>query len=204
MPTRLTELYNLHKHKCLPRSDPRWAEVQSILAGVARKTCENVKARSHQGALYGAAIEQRYEDIYTALLTKFLERRLNHNRLSIEPLLSSIARNELATSFRRGRSPSAVYFEGAEETWEGDQGPRQQNGNLFETIRDRLPAFRFQEYPHVREALLAFFLMTNRYPGHHFLHAFGVRRDERVAVYNAALYDINGAMIGHFDEPAVA
>lgn len=201
MASRLTELYEAHRKGEMPRADPRWEEVPDLLHKFAsRVTRSQTHARATaQGRLYGTVVEDRIHDVATVLLTKFLEGRLNHRGPAIEPLLSTVARRELATAFRRSRSPSTVGFDGAEKTWQGDNGPREQKGELFPVLQSSLRHFRFPEYPHVREALLAFFLSTSRYPGPHYLHPFGVHKDLRPAVYNAAVFDLNRAMVSQCD-----
>ena len=200
--SRLTELYKAYRGGKMPRDDPRWEEVPKLLHKIARGvTHSQTRAKSAtQGQLYGAVMDDRIEDVSTVLLTKFLEGRFDFRGQTIEPLLFTVARRELATAFRRSRSPSTVGFEGDEKTWQGDDGPREQQSDLFVVLLARLRHFRFPEYPHVREALLAFFMATNRYPGHHYLHPFGVHKDLREAVYNAAVFDLNLAMINQCDE----
>ena len=201
----LTELYIKHTRGELPGDDAEWSTVQQELRIIAVSVCSSTaRASSRQGQLFGSVLEARIEDVYTVLLVKFIEKKLPFRGASIMPLLVTTARNELFTSFRRDRSPCTVCFDGAEETWHSEDRPWEDDEDLFALLRARLHTFRFPEYLYVREALLAFILSTKRYPGDHFLNSFGLPRDIRVTVYNAAIYQINTAIAEHFHESAVA
>jgi hypothetical protein len=187
----ITELYDLHRDGTLGDHDPRWKVVERELRRLAAREVGRANGR-----LYGEPRRSRVEDVYTRLLCKFLERRFNYRGESMDGLLASAARNDTHDSFRRSRSPSTVYFDGAEHRWADDRMPVDHvDPDVFGVVRQGMSDFRFPEHPHVREAVLSFFLTNSRYPGSSFLHALTVPHATRSAVYNAAVVDINTAMM---------
>jgi hypothetical protein len=196
--SNLTELYALHRAGKLPGTDKRWLDVSRDLCKLARQV---VEAGSRD--LYGTPVELAIEDVGTALLQKFVACKLDHSGAGIEPLLRTAARNDMLSYYRRSRSPTASSFDGAEQTWEKEAERAEPTDDMFARARAFMPPFRFAEYPHVRDAVLAFFLTHWTYPGAGFLHPFGVHHSIRQPVYNAAVFDLNRAMI-RICEPARA
>jgi DNA-directed RNA polymerase specialized sigma24 family protein len=200
MADTLTDLYQAHCEDSLADNDERWDTVQRLLLRISRRVVGRTRAGSWHGGLYGAQAEHITDNVYTGLLTKFLERRFQVRGANIEPLLAAAAKNQCIDALRRSRSPIA---HGLEDPFEGHeqadvtQDPVHANSvaDLFDRIRLFLPAFRFHEYPHVREVLLGVFLSLNRYPGAHFLDSVGVPQQVRRSVYTAAVFDINSAIM---------
>lgn len=192
---RLTLLYDQHKAGTLSGTDDEaWGYVQEQIRRFARMAVCALSPR-----LFGEPLEQRVDDVYTRLITKFLEGRLDYQGDTMEPLLQRAARNDARDSFRRSRSATAVCFDGAEETWESrsrhvEPDEPDASHDLFGAVRSKLDPFRFPEHPHVRECVLAQLLTTGAYPGPSALHSLSVHPDHRLAVYNAAVVDINTAV----------
>lgn len=195
----LSQLYALYRAGRLGDMDPRWTRVQDMLMEFSRGVVVRFATN-----LFGQTREHRVEDVYGRLLVKFLKKSFHPHGPNLEPLLLHTARNDLTTSFRRSQSPTPVYYDGAESTWE-DQSSQWEDGSadvggrchedLFSSARTIMRPFRFREYGHARDGMLAFFLTHFRHPGQIFLHTFGVHRTVRPTVYNAAVVDINQAMI---------
>lgn len=193
--SELTSLYALHKRGELAHDDPRWGDVQEEINRVVK----DVVSKSARN-LYGEPLVACIDDVELAILRKFVEKRLEHRGDAIDPLIRWSARNDMLSHFRRSRSPCAVSFDGAEKAWEHQDEQRDEPGDdaepdLFDRVRAAMPPFRFQEHPFVRDGILAFFLTHHNYPGPGYLHAFGVHHSVRPSVYNAALFDVNSAMI---------
>lgn len=190
----LERLYRLHLAEKLGPMDVRWDQVASELRGVATTTVRQVTLQ--RGLLYDAPYENAIEAVYTAVLMKFIQRRFSV-RESFGSLLMTSARNALLDALRQSNSVSATTaFEGKEEVWESKPDhPPMHEKDLYDLIRHRLGPFRWAEYPHVREAVLSYFLTHFKLPGASFLNAFGVPNNIRASVYNAAAFDVNSAMV---------
>lgn len=189
----LEELYRLHCDGAMGRLDSRWDQVQDELRGIAVSVVRSVSSRRTGQELYGSPMDDRVEDVYTAILSKFIEKKLNA-RSSFTSVLMTAARNALLDAFRASSSPSAtVGFDGADETWQDHERPVPKD--LFMQVRQRLRSFRWAEFPHVRESLLAYFLTHHTFPGAAFLGHFEVEPHLRTSVYNAAVYDLNCALL---------
>lgn len=189
----LTELYDLHERGDLGSDDPRWDDVQTLLRETAK-----AEVRRSARRLYGEPLESAIDQVEGLLLQKFISRRFSpRNGRCLEPLLRTTCRNDLISVFRKSRSPSAVGFDGAEASWENTRTPvvTSDRLDLFGTIRGSLPPFRFREHAHVRESLLAVFLTHHRLPGPSHLASLGVASSRRQTVYNAAVVDLNQAMM---------
>jgi len=187
----LTTLYSQHVAGKLASNDQRWNRVSTMLMCFCK--CEATRLAKD---LYGQPLEACVENLYTALISKFVKKKLRHQTSTIEPLLRFAARNDLMSYFRRSRSPSAVTHESSHGDGLMIMGGRMRpDRDLFNVVRQNMASFRFQEWSWVREAILAVFLTRTIYPGPTFLQTFGVKDHEQEAVYNAALYDINRAIM---------
>lgn len=187
-PRRITELYDLYVAGSLPSDDARWNEVEAELLSIA----ESVVRRSARN-VHGPALTDAIEDVHSALLQKFIRRRLSRIGPDLKGLLRMAARNEMTSSFRRRKSPSTVGFAGAERTWKATSDVATDAPDIFAEVRARFDEFRFPTHGYARDGILAFFLSNTDYPGEQYLEGFGVDNRERKDVYNAALFDINSA-----------
>ncbi len=192
----LTELYDLHERGELDSMDQRW----NIVARLIHKIVVTEVTKSAK-RLYGEPLEAAIVDVEGTVLHKFIGKRFTPRRTpTIEPLLRVTCRNDMLTMFRRSKSPSTVGFDGAEAAWTSDHKPiTDERIDMFGRIRGNLETFRFHEHTHVREALLAVFLSQHKYPGPGFLSPLGVGATQRQDVYNAAVVDLNCAMMGICD-----
>lgn len=183
----LTELYDLHHAGLLDGLDARWNSVHRLL----RQVAVNV-VRRRASDLYGEPAEARIEDVFTSILTKFLTCKFPYNGDSIDSLLQTAATRDLMSAFRRSNSVCTHSVHGEERDIEAFDS---ESRNLFEVVREALPPFRFPEHQFVREAMLAFMLCSGDYPGRRWLRGFGVRQSMQTCIYNAAVVDINRAMV---------
>ncbi len=191
----LTFLYDQYGVGNLDSTDRRWQRVNDIIVDFTKNEVTRISKD-----LYGPPLEAAVDVVTREILAKFISKRLNRQlgQATIEPLLRFAIRNDLMSHFRRSRSPSTVTHEANHGTgvmlMGGSMSP---DRDVFHNTRQHFGEFRFPEWSMVREAILAFFLTRMKYPGHRFLNLFGVNTRDRVAVYNAALFDINRAMIAH-------
>lgn len=184
----LTELYDLHERGELSSNDQRWMQVQQQLSDVV-----GAAVRRNARNLHGQTLDNAIIEVEGALLQKFVSKRFSPREgRPLNPLLQVVIRNELLSLFRRNKSPSTVGFDGAETVWEGNA--MTVSTDLFGRVRNNLGEYRFPEHNHIREAILAYFLTKQKYPGPLFLQGFGVSVGKRRAVYNAAVVDLNCAM----------
>jgi hypothetical protein len=192
MDATITELYDAHERGELTEHDARWKTVCKHLGRIAAATV----AGSSKG-LYGEPFNTAVMAVETELLRKFIKKKFGgRSQDTIDSLLGTTARNDLYAHFRRSKSPTPVYFDGAEETWESPKSTPEHEHDIFGEVRKMMRPVRFVEYPHAKEIVLAAFLATGKMPDSRVLELAGVKKTERQAVLNSIIFSINNAMMG--------
>lgn len=185
----INSLCERHERGRLAGSDARWTQVEELLMAI---TTQEVKRTA--AGIYGMPLEHLVDQVYTAVLSKFISKKFRDRRGKAHIIIRKAARNETISALRRSRSPSSVGFDGAEETWEAGASVAERPGVVAQ-VEVYLRDFRFPEYEAARGAVLGFFSANGGYPGPAFVTQFGVPQDVARPVYNAAVCDLNTAML---------
>lgn len=194
-PDTITFLYDEYVAGRMPTDDKRWETVNRVLEAIAKKVVEGtIKSQSRQGVPFGSFLRDRVFDVHTALLTKFIEKRLARHSTSLMPLINRVAVNETMSACRRDRSPAATDFDTLAVTIGIASEPGMED-DLFAKVRGRMGRFRFPEYELVREAVLAARLMRGAWPSESILGNMGVTGIDRAVMMTAIKVDINRAML---------
>lgn len=184
------DFYAIHNSVGLDEADPRWLDVSRLLHTYARGT---VTAHCH--SLIGLEREQLTDAVQARLLAKFMNRRFQcADGQSFERLLNRSAKNDMIDELRGSRSISAESMDGRPI---GDTIFARMRGesDVFAVLREVMRPYRFREFLYVRDCILSYFLQRKQYPPPSWLKSIGVPPDSWAPVFNAAVFDINSAIL---------
>lgn len=167
--------------------DTEWTVVQDCLKSTAHYAVRRSAAR-HK--IPSRTLAERTEEVLFELLQKWLKKKMGDRIRNFDAQLQVIAYHACITVLRRIKSPMVAHLESEPPR---DEAPEQESGDVFGSVRDRLPPFRFRDFSCARDALLAVRISTKGFPGAEFLRVM-VPSGVRALCYNAAVFDINRAL----------
>lgn len=187
---RLEDLYHAHIRDELGTHDALWSTVQRIIEQQTKQVC-----RTAAHGLHSEPLRQIVVEVQGEILRKFLQRRLPGLRSGAFPAaFCRTVRNAMTDAFRARRSPCTVSTKNGMRDDPYEPSFDESETEMVNRLRNHLGQFRFNEYHHLREAILNVLIARHTFPGVKFVSAFGVPPRLRQVVYNAAVADINIAL----------
>lgn len=171
----------------------QWVPARDLLRAFADRAVRNAAGR-HK--IPHRTWPELIEDVEGEIVEKVIKKTLGDPAAikNLEALMCTVTYRATITVLRRIKSPLAGAL--VADPGSAAAAPRSDEvEDVFLEVRRRMDAFRLPEHRLARDALLAVRLATETFPGPAFLREM-VPVPMRVLCYNAAVFDINTAILG--------
>jgi hypothetical protein len=180
-----------------PLTEVEWTEARDALRRLAYISVKKCAAKFK---IPDSTQPELIDEVEGALTIKLAQKRLPDPATvtSFEAMMRTVGWRETLSVLRKIKSPLAGRLESDPGLTVRHESVVDEDDDVFLRIRSGMEPFRFGEYKLARDVLLAVRLATDGFPGPAYLRAM-VPKSKQGCVYNAAVFDINTAILGIAD-----